>query len=121
MKLTLPWPPSTNAIYQRGKRNGLRLSQKVRDFRENVLAEVYSKGLPPCIKGPVAVRVEAFPPDDKTTRDLDNIAKPLGDALQAAQVILNDKQIKEWHLYWIKPEGAGRVEVTVTELQFQTE
>ncbi len=90
--LTLPYPPSVN-IYWRYHHKGVHLNPKGRAYRTLVTAHCYERfGLNAPLRGRLKVIIDAYPPDARL-RDLDNIQKPLLDALEFAQVFLNDAQI----------------------------
>jgi crossover junction endodeoxyribonuclease RusA len=91
-QLTLPWPPSINH-YWRHFRGRTVISQEGRTFRTNVCALLAGGGpRKPPAGGRIALTLDAFPPD-RRRRDLDNIQKPVLDALQHAGVYLDDSQI----------------------------
>ena len=52
----------------------------------------------PCFEGPVGVAIVAV--QKHKLRDLDNIIKPLLDALQAGRLIQNDNQVRELTAKW---------------------
>ncbi len=89
MPLTLPYPPSVNHYWRRVGMHTL-ISREGRTFRQNVCA-LLGRGGPPH-GGRLAVALDAFPPDHRR-RDLDNIQKPVLDALEHAGVYADDSQI----------------------------
>jgi len=92
MTLDLPYPPSINRYY---RHVGFRtlISREGRTFRSNVCALLGGGGpRKPPAGGRIALCMDAFPPD-RRRRDLDNIQKPLLDALQHASVYEDDSQI----------------------------
>ena len=100
----LPWPPSVNGYWRamvlKGKggkpgRVANILSAQGREYKKTAAGALLQQGLP-CLRisGRVAVKITAFPPD-RRARDLDNILKPLLDALQASEVILDDSQVDD--------------------------
>ena len=130
MKLTLPYPPSINH-YWRHYRGRTVISQDGRRFREDVLALVPAQeALPqtatsaqrsgsgprkPPAGGRIALCMDAFPPD-RRRRDLDNIQKPVLDALEHAEVYLDDSQI-DLLLTRRRASGKpGHIEVQLDEL-----
>ncbi len=92
MTLDLPYPPSINRYY---RHVGFRtlISREGRTFRRNVCALLGGGGSrrPPA-DGRVALCLDAFPPD-RRRRDIDNIQKPVLDALQHAGVYVDDSQV----------------------------
>ena len=92
MKLLLPWPPSVNHYYRRVGARTL-ISREGRAFRKNVCALLVGGGpRKPPSGGRIALAMDAFPPD-RRRRDLDNIQKPVLDALEHAGVYVDDSQI----------------------------
>lgn len=103
VQLNLPYPPTINHYYRHvgGSISGRKaLTDKAKRFRHDVgqvklinykLIRESGVILPFC--GPVAVAVELHPPDKKT-RDVDNVLKPILDALQHAGILDNDEQVE---------------------------
>jgi crossover junction endodeoxyribonuclease RusA len=120
MRLTLPYPPSDNHLYTVAHGRKV-LSATGREYYRQVGQEclVQLAGLPRHLSTALTVSVDLYPPDQRR-RDTANAAKALGDSLQKAGVILDDAQIKAWHLYWRHPVKHGRAEVTITELEYET-
>lgn len=113
-RFELPWPPSINDYYGRTRRGQVFIKQPGRDFRSRVVALV-RPGVGEAITGPVKVSIHAVAPDHRR-RDLDNIEKPLLDALQHAGVYANDYQIKVKFIERIGVlKGRGGVVVIVEE------
>ena len=73
---TLPYPPSVNKMYVRGKGGMTFKSKAAKAFTENVWAAVLSQGNER-IEGRLDVRIELFPPTLDRRRDLDNTLKVL--------------------------------------------
>ncbi len=98
MKLALPYPPSINH-YWRHYRGRTVISREGRRFREDVSALLKPSAerggngpRKPPADGRIALCMDAFPPD-RRRRDLDNIQKPVLDALEHAGLYLDDSQI----------------------------
>ncbi|MCC7408101.1 MAG: RusA family crossover junction endodeoxyribonuclease [Phycisphaeraceae bacterium] len=97
MILTLPYPPSINH-YWRYFRGRTVISQEGRAFRRDVCALLApapgNGGGPrkPPSGGRIALAMDAFPPD-RRRRDLDNLQKPVLDALEYAGVYEDDSQV----------------------------
>jgi len=111
--LVLPYPPSVNHYY-RTVRGRMLISAKGRQYHQLVAAVVWQAGRPR-IEGRLAVRLQVWTPD-KRERDLDNLLKPLLDALANAGVYASDGQIDDLSLVRCGVLAAGRVDVTVTSL-----
>ena len=95
MVMTLPYPPSVNHYWRRVGPRTL-ISREGRTFRTNVCA-LLARGSgngprKPPSGGRIALAMDAFPPD-RRRRDLDNLQKPVLDALQHAGVYEDDSQI----------------------------
>lgn len=110
--LTLPFPPSANRIW----RNVYGRTLKSESYRVWMRAAIgaIAIGRPTVVSGPFHVSILADRPD-KRRRDLDNLAKPILDALKCAAVIDDDHLAQSISLSWsdrapAKP-GAVRVQV----------
>ena len=115
MLLTLPYPPSINHYWRRVGPRTL-ISREGRTFRRNVCA-LQGGGGPrkPPSGGRIALAMDAFPPD-RRRRDLDNIQKPVLDALEHAGIYEDDSQIDLLLTRRGEPVKAGRLDVRVDEL-----
>ena len=91
-RLQLPWPPSINHYWRHVGPRTL-ISREGRTFRRNVCVLLGGGGpRKPPSGGRIALAMEAFPPD-RRRRDLDNIQKPVLDALEHAGIYEDDSQI----------------------------
>lgn len=97
IELTLPWPPSANNYVRHTRAGGHYLTQATKTFRLEVWNEAKQHRVP-LQRGKLVLHVEAHPPD-KRRRDMDNLFKALGDALQCAGVVADDSQ---FDVYTIK-------------------
>jgi len=115
VSLTLPYPPSVNAYWRRVG-NRTVLSRAAREFRKRVwdlwFAEKYLFGRKGFGDREVRVEIEVHPPDQRK-RDIDNIAKPVLDALEHAKIIDNDSQVKELSIIRLGPVPGGELKVRV--------
>lgn len=114
MRLTLPFPPSTNRIWRHvGPR--VLLSREGRQYRVDVAVVVAQARVQGFGRRKVRVTVDASMPDNRR-RDIDNLWKAAGDSLQAARVFDDDSQIVE---LTIRHAGIDRerprLDVTVVE------
>lgn len=123
--LNLPYPPSINH-YWRHFRGRMVISREGRAFREDVralLAQETSTSSQLSGNGPrkppsggrIALCMDAFPPD-RRRRDLDNIQKPVLDALEHAAVYEDDSQIDLLITRRREVTRPGRIEIQLDEL-----
>ena len=114
MPLTLPYPPSVNHYWRRVGPQTL-ISREGRTFRRNVCALLGGGGMrKPPSSGRIALAMDAFPPD-RRRRDLDNIQKPVLDALEHAGIYADDSQIDLLVTRRREAVPDGRLLVTVEE------
>lgn len=107
-ELILPYPPSVNHYWKRGKK-GVHLSQRARMFREDVSIRALDfLRANKTLRGPLEVEIFAHPPDGKL-RDLDNLLKATLDSLSHALVIGDDSQIKRLSIEWGRRIKGGRM------------
>ena len=90
IKLTLPWPSSTNHSHHYGVGRKF-LSKKTKEFREKV-QEIVINANSSKIEGRLAVFYALYPPD-KRRRDIGNYEKQTTDALMEAGLFDDDEQI----------------------------
>ena len=113
MPLTLPYPPSVNHYWRRVGPQTL-ISREGRTFRRNVCALLGGGRRGPPTSGRIALAMDAFPPD-RRRRDLDNLQKPVLDALEHAGVYADDSQIDLLVTRRREAVPDGRLLVTVEE------
>ena len=115
MILTLPYPPTANTYYRHVGYRTL-ISREGRAFRGDVCALLGGGGpRKPPAGGRIALCMDAFPPDNRR-RDLDNIQKPVLDALQHAGVYVDDSQIDLLLTRRRQVVQLGRLEVQITDM-----
>lgn len=109
--LSLPWPPSNN-VYYRHVGSRVLLSARGRSYMQEVALAVLQAGSPSVVEYPVAVWIEAHPPN-RAIRDGDNLPKGIFDSLRAAKVLeKDDNRHVAWHcVSWgeVVPDGEVRV------------
>jgi crossover junction endodeoxyribonuclease RusA len=112
--LTLPYPPSMNTYW---RRNGPRyfVAKAGQEFRAQVVALCMASGLR-TIAGPVRMSITLVP-GDRRRRDIDNVLKPLLDALTHGKAWDDDSQVKALSIVMGKPDPKrGRCMVTLMEM-----
>lgn len=115
MVITLPYPPSVNHYWRRVGPRTL-ISREGRAFRKDVCALLGGGGpRKPPAGGRIALAMDAFPPD-RRRRDLDNIQKPVLDALEHAGVYEDDSQVDLLLTRRREPVKGGSLEVRIDEL-----
>lgn len=112
--LTLPYPPSTNRIWDRGGR-GVYKSFQYKVFLEEVALLARAAQVTPFPK-PARVRVLVDVYRPRRTGDLDNRLKATLDALQGVGYE-NDSQIAEIHARLYDDKEHPRVVVTVEKMR----
>jgi crossover junction endodeoxyribonuclease RusA len=113
--LMLPYPPTMNH-YWRHFRGRTVISQEGRTFRANVCALLAGGGpRKPPAGGRIALAMDAFPPD-RRRRDLDNLQKPVLDALQHAGLYEDDSQVDLLITQRRDVVPGGRLAVRLAEL-----
>ena len=111
--LELPYPPTVNTYY---RHIGFRtlISREGRRYRQRVQALCAASGVRP-VAGPLAVSLDVHPPD-RRRRDVDNVQKPLLDALQHGGAYADDSQIKDLHTVMRDELPGGMVFVCIRPL-----
>ncbi len=116
LAITLPPPPSINHYY-RNLRGGTVISRAGRAFRQEVaymvLAALDRRRLP--LRGRLKVRVRYCPADNRR-RDIDNVLKPLLDALLKAGVYADDEQVDDLRILRGPCSPGGKVEVVILQV-----
>ena len=113
LQFNLPYPPSVNHYWRRVGARTL-ISRQGRTFRESVCSLLALRRLRP-LEGWLKVHLQFFPPDLRR-RDVDNIQKPVLDALQHAGVYHDDFQIVSLITDRMQPVQDGRLEVSITQV-----
>ena len=114
INIKLPWPPTVNTYYGivRGRKI---LSKRGREYKIQAAVECLRQKAPRPLTQRLEVNIEAYPPD-KRKRDLDNIIKPLLDALQDYGMF-DDEQIDILRIRRRAIEKPGYVRVYISEIE----
>ena len=114
----LPWPPSVNHMYMNRRNGGGRIrTQKARAFEIECKKAIHDYGTGSVgadARYSVAIAVHA---PDRRVRDLDNLLKPVLDALQSARVIGDDSQIDFLCIRRCSPTKGGSIVVEAEEIE----
>lgn len=113
-ELYTSYPPTINTYYTRTQR-GLFISTKGRKFRDELIKDFHEQlGGMSKITGKVRIDVIAWVPDNRV-RDLDNIMKPVMDAMTHAGFWEDDCQVDQMCVYRgakVSPKGACYIRVS---------
>ena len=112
----LAFPPTVNTYY-RNVGGIMKISRRGRDYAEHVAIALAHRATGETMLGDLAVAVEAWYPN-RRKRDLDNLLKPLLDALQKAGIFKDDSQIVDLRIVkggLAKPLGHVFVRVDTVE------
>ena len=112
LEVELPFPPSVNH-YWRMWRGRMVISEEGRAYQKTVATLLRARGVKP-MTGKLAVAIEVFPPDLRR-RDLDNLLKAIGDALQRGGAFPDDSQIVWLLIEKAQVVSGGKVTVRITE------
>lgn len=123
--ITLPWPPSANHYWQILRRGPLagrvHISTEGKAFAKEVAQLAIVAGVPRGLEDRIGLDILAHAPD-RRARDLDNLLKPLLDAMKSgrgskyirAGIFVNDDQVDDIRIRrGFVSNGCGRVVVTV--------
>ena len=121
IQLTLPWPPSVNAMWRaipRGKHCTSILSKRGREYREAAMIAIAAHNYTlRKLSGRLKVTLDLHPPTARKF-DCDNYAKAIQDALTHGCVWDDDEQIDDLHiLKHPRDKENPRVVVTISELK----
>lgn len=113
-ELYTSYPPTVNNYYVKTQR-GLFISAKGRKFRDELMVDAVEQlaGMEP-IEGSVRVDIIFWVPDLRK-RDLDNLLKPLFDAMTQANIWKDDSQIDQVCIYRGAKVYGGKCYIRVSE------
>lgn len=102
VEIRLPRPPSVNAMYRNATGGGTRGRFKTSEYKSWCI--VAASCIPIRMRGTfvgkyaIHITVER---ENKRTRDLDNLIKPINDALKTAGVIRDDSDCEHITMDWL--------------------
>lgn len=118
----LSWPPTVNTYWRHHVRTSgkmaVLMSKKGRIYKDTATAEIMEQNVPVGSRDcRYQISIDAYPPD-RRRRDLDNILKPIFDALEDSGVLPNDEQID---ILTVRrrgkdPEKLGHVIIRLSEI-----
>ena len=116
MVLSLPYPPSMNEYWHHDRRGRVYIAQSGKTFRTTVGWVVKQARANERYADRLSVSVQLWMPD-KRRRDIDNVLKPLLDALEHAGVYEDDSQIDQLYVTRCGVEKPGKCVVNVDVLR----
>tara|TARA_R110002126_G_scaffold196770_7_gene344709 strand:- start:2366 stop:2782 length:417 start_codon:yes stop_codon:yes gene_type:complete len=114
IELTLPFPPSVNAIY-RPSRGRIIHTQKARDYKK-LCAVSIKKNRKVLVPGNVSVIFNFYMPD-RRKRDINNYYKMICDVLTERNIIEDDAFILQEIATNCGVEKPGRVEIIIAAIE----
>ena len=115
--IQLRWPPTVNHYYtiSKGKRPRKILSEAARAYKELCSWGMLEQGTPK-LKGPrFSLFIVARPPDNRK-RDLDNLLKPILDALVEYGAITDDSKVDDLRIVRFNNMKNGGIWVGISEI-----
>lgn len=116
LQFELPYPPSINHYWRAvTTKHGIRfyITPKGNEFRKA------TKLLAPKLRNPICdfvkIEMELTPPD-KRVRDIDNVLKPVLDALLHARIIDDDYLVSDLNIKRIEPTKPGKIKIIILPL-----
>lgn len=108
----LPQPPSANRYWRKTRNGQIYISEQGKNYRKAIGTHLMVAGYKPLEDARIGMETVYFPPT-RGGLDLDNLNKALWDALEAARLFNNDKQI-DYHLQQRGPRfQAGMVRIRI--------
>jgi crossover junction endodeoxyribonuclease RusA len=112
IKFTLPWPPSINKYWRKGK-NRMYIDRPGKEYRKKVYFDCAQYKHVFDDRDRLSVKILASPPD-RRRRDIDNLLKCPIDALEKAGVFCDDEQIDELYIRRSHEETLGLLYFEIT-------
>ena len=119
LTMTLPYPPSINKYWLLNRNGSRRLSADAVDFRNSVISEFYKFSWRNQLTGKCTVVIDEYP-KNRIRRDIDNVIKPILDALTHAGVWEDDEQVYKLLVRKHEPDPAKKGYVTVKVKEIDT-
>ncbi len=91
------------------------LSAKGRRYKKDAAVALMQQKAPKGLTDRLEVNIEAHPPDNRK-RDLDNLLKPLLDAIEGYGLFVNDSQIDILRIRRREVRSQGEVRVQISEI-----
>ncbi len=110
VKLTLPFPPSSNRYWRKTRHGRVYVSDEAKNYRDEIALLTKRCGI---AIGDVSFTAKFYRP--RKSGDLDNRIKILLDALQG-NCFVDDSQVVEIHAYRFDDREKPRVEVEIREI-----
>lgn len=99
LSIALPYPPSANRMWRHVGNRTLR-SREYEAWRQEASAIIAEVADGRMINGPYALQMHAGRPD-RRRRDLDNLIKPVGDALVLGGAVRDDCDCQQIEAAWL--------------------
>ncbi len=116
MELELPYPPSINHYYFTDRRGRRLIKAPGKAYQKAVCWLVREAKADLKLPQRLHVTIKLWMPD-RRKRDIDNVQKPILDALQKAEVYLDDCQIDVLHVERMGIDKPGKVLVNITQIE----
>lgn len=114
MIVNLPWPPTVNHYYTVARGRKI-LSAKGRAYKTECCWLMAAERVPKLDSGKFSITIHAYPPD-RRKRDLDNILKPVLDALGEYGAITDDSDVDWLKVMRQEARKGGVISVSVTKM-----
>lgn len=115
VSIALPFPPTVNTYYTVARGRKI-LSKRGREFKTLALQAMRGQLIEQGLSGRFQVLIDAYPPD-RRRRDLDNIVKPIFDALTEYGLFEDDSQIDDFRVVRQPKQGWWGVNLTINAIE----
>ncbi len=109
--IKLPYPPTVNHYYTVARGRKI-LSSNGRAYKAEAQVELYRQGTQKAPEGPYSVWIQVRPPD-RRKRDIDNLLKPVLDALTGYGAISDDSHVTDLRITKYEPIKGGELSVLI--------